>query len=716
MSGVLRLSNNVTGRSTIIASASNDQTFTLPATGGTLLAGGSSLEVIFPSGTEALPGLHVQGDIDTGLYAPAANTLAISTDGTERLRIDSSGRVGIGTSSPSQKLHVNGTAYIADDHIRLLLDSGNGRLQIRSASDVTNVDLYGSNGQAYFAGNVGIGTTSPSSNLDVEAATGDATLRIHAAENNSGSEPTLILESSNDFAESAIDFKDSSGIGGAIRYNHGDNALRFLGKGINSEAMRIDSSGNVGISISDPLTRLDLGAEQSDSTPSRTASKYQLAMQTSDASSAISHNIGFYLSGNDNVVAAIDTVENGGNGSTGLVFATSSNSSSDPTERMRIDSSGMLLVGATTNEYTSANLQVANTASSTLFLYNTNTSNSGLATLAFGPSNSITGAQIKCNAEEDFSTSANRTANLSFEIRKDGSINEAMRIDSSGRVGIGTTSIEKPLHVRKDGESYPLLVQNRTNGPSTAGIAFIASGSDFSDGPFASIEAVSGGIGTTNHSLLFRACTSGGTPTERMRIDSTGAVGIGVSNPSAGASSSNGVAFRPGNSDVWFNHSVGAASVYTYFAYNTTAIGSITRSGTTSVSFNTTSDYRLKENVTAINNGITRLQQLKPCKFNFIADPERTVDGFLAHEAQSVVPECITGEKDATKEEEYEVTPAVLNDDGEEVTPAVMGTRTVPVYQVIDQSKLVPLLTAALQEAITEMETLKQRLSDAGIA
>jgi hypothetical protein len=106
MSGVLRLSNNVTGRSTINASASNDQTYTLPALGGTLVTGGASSELIFPPGTEALPGLHVQGDVDTGLYAPAANTLGISTAGSERLRIDSSGNVGIGDSSPDRKLQV----------------------------------------------------------------------------------------------------------------------------------------------------------------------------------------------------------------------------------------------------------------------------------------------------------------------------------------------------------------------------------------------------------------------------------------------------------------------------------------------------------------------------------------------------------------------------------------------------------------------------------
>ena len=70
-------------------------------------------------------------------------------------------------------------------------------------------------------------------------------------------------------------------------------------------------------------------------------------------------------------------------------------------------------------------------------------------------------------------------------------------------------------------------------------------------------------------------------------------------------------------------------------------------------------------------------------RFNFIADPDKTVDGFIAHEAQAVVPECVTGEKD------------VVDDDGN------------PIYQGIDQSKLVPLLTAALQETIARIETLE---------
>jgi len=107
---------------------------------------------------------------------------------------------------------------------------------------------------------------------------------------------------------------------------------------------------------------------------------------------------------------------------------------------------------------------------------------------------------------------------------------------------------------------------------------------------------------------------------------------------------------------------------------------------TSSASFNSTSDYRLKENVTAISDGITRLKTLKPYRFNFIIDPDKTVDGFFAHEV-TAVPEAITGTKDEVDKDNK------------------------PVYQGIDQSKLVPLLTAALQEEISKRESLETRVA-----
>jgi len=122
------------------------------------------------------------------------------------------------------------------------------------------------------------------------------------------------------------------------------------------------------------------------------------------------------------------------------------------------------------------------------------------------------------------------------------------------------------------------------------------------------------------------------------------------------------------------------------FFKNGSQVGSVSITSS-NTSYNTVSDYRLKENVTLLTGATDRLQQIPVHRFNFIADPDKTVDGFLAHEVQAVVPECVTGTKDAVD----------ANGD--------------PVYQGIDQSKLVPLLTAALQGAIAEIETLKTRVT-----
>ena len=139
-----------------------------------------------------------------------------------------------------------------------------------------------------------------------------------------------------------------------------------------------------------------------------------------------------------------------------------------------------------------------------------------------------------------------------------------------------------------------------------------------------------------------------------------------------------------------------------------TIVGRIAVSGS-STAYNTSSDYRLKENVVALDRAIDRVKQLAPKRFNFIAEPGATVDGFLAHEAQTVVPEAITGTHNGVEvwEEGEELPDDVsvgdnkLDEDG----------NTIPAYQGIDQSKLVPLLTAALQEAIAKIETLETKVA-----
>ena len=126
---------------------------------------------------------------------------------------------------------------------------------------------------------------------------------------------------------------------------------------------------------------------------------------------------------------------------------------------------------------------------------------------------------------------------------------------------------------------------------------------------------------------------------------------------------------------------------------------------TSNVSYNTASDYRLKENQVAISDGITRLKTLKPYRFNFKGE-SATVDGFFAHEV-TAVPEAISGTKDEVTTTYYEEGDTIP----EGKALGDVKSTTTPVYQGIDQSKLVPLLTAALQEAVGKIETLETKVA-----
>ena len=173
------------------------------------------------------------------------------------------------------------------------------------------------------------------------------------------------------------------------------------------------------------------------------------------------------------------------------------------------------------------------------------------------------------------------------------------------------------------------------------------------------------------------------------RINHTGNIVIAL-NPSTlqvkSSSGQNGIKTEVQNEDYVCYGSKSTYAGNYYFAYMTNSsnglVGSI-RCSTSSTSYNTSSDYRLKENVDYTWDATTRLKQLKPARFNFIADPDTTVDGFLAHEAQAVVPEAVTG------------THNEVDDDG------------VAVMQGIDQSKLVPLLVKTIQELEARITALE---------
>jgi len=128
--------------------------------------------------------------------------------------------------------------------------------------------------------------------------------------------------------------------------------------------------------------------------------------------------------------------------------------------------------------------------------------------------------------------------------------------------------------------------------------------------------------------------------------------------------------------------------VFSFQKSGGTEVGSISLNVSENITvYAGTSDYRIKENDVKITNSITRLNQLRPIRFNFKENTSKTLDGFFAHEVQTVVPEAVIGTKDE------------------------VDSNNEPVLQGIDQSKLVPLLTAALQDAITEIENLKTRVA-----
>lgn len=276
---------------------------------------------------------------------------------------------------------------------------------------------------------------------------------------------------------------------------------------------------------------------------------------------------------------------------------------------------------------------------------------------------------------------------------------KSLTLDSSGNLGLGVTpsawSSGKAIEVGYLGDAIWGVNANEVNITKNA---YFNSGWKYASTQTAARYQMQGGThawhtapsGTAGNAISF---------TQAMTLDASGNLLVGVTAVvtdstnvvNGGVSISGDGELRASKNDAraaMFKRTTSVGTVVDFYK-DSSLTGSISVTATTTA-YNTSSDYRLKEDWVAVADASTRVSSLKPVNFSWKADGSR-VDGFLAHELAEVVPEAVTGAKDA------------VDADGK------------PVYQVVDQSKLVPLLTAALQEALAKIESLEARLDAANL-
>ena len=236
----------------------------------------------------------------------------------------------------------------------------------------------------------------------------------------------------------------------------------------------------------------------------------------------------------------------------------------------------------------------------------------------------------------------------------------AVTIDTSQNVGIGTSSPGAKLDVSSSGAN---IIASRSTGSYAAFQRFAPTGQQAYD--FYTINGVE--VARISADPSYFAFSNGSGATERMRIDSSGNVLIGETTNAGYRLHVTNV----GSTVARITRTTNTGGLID-FNYNATPVGSISTNGTTTT-YATSSDYRLKEDVTPMIGALATIAKLKPCNYKWIADGSDG-QGFIAHEIQAVVPDCVVGEKDA------------VDDEGK------------PRYQGVDTSFLVATLTAAIQE------------------
>ena len=621
------------------------------------------------------------GTIDNG-----SNTLNYNANNhlflvglSEKMRIDSSGNVGIGTTSPAGNLHVvgasgnSGRIYLSDKdngvgggQALLLTKTGvNSYIYNRDSGDLR----LGTNDQFSYVtikptGNVGIGTTSPGARLEVQ---GGATLSAVAF-----SGPTVKIGDYSGIGNTRI-FSNGSYIG----YSTANSYHDFSNAG--SSQMRITSSGNVGIGTTSPRGKLDVTNGSTGQTYSNISGLLIDVNGTSNSyyglrvgSSTGNSHLAVTNAGNVGIGTTSPSEKLEVNGNIQAIGSRTISATFDANNYMRLESnsSGGILKGAdggvvTTlvrtygdSYFNGGNVGIGTTSPDHLL----QVESSGNAEIQ---AQRIAGAGVLIQAQ-----SAVGVVGTNTNHRLDLKTNNTTRatISTSGNVGIGTSNPATKLHV-SGGDIRIDDTERIEFGAGGVRINNDAAGRMYYNAPLAYYWQAGSGY--------------------KMVLHNSGNVGIGTTSPgsllevkgSTNSTTSNLLRLVR-EVDSSQPHKVAA------FYSGVNERGSITVNSF-ATAYNTSSDYRLKENIKSIDNSVDRLMSLNPCSFNFKSKDKNklVIDGFIAHEAQEVVPEAVTGLKDA------------IDKNGD------------PIYQGVDQSKLIPLLTAALQEAIERIKALENKIN-----
>ena len=598
------------------------------------------------------------------------------------------GNVGIGTTSPGDELSIvdtsgsAGTSITAAGNAFLVLDSNVGGT---SGNQLSFID-FKSNGTV--KGNISLNEGVTGQPLELNSATSNDVV-VAAGGGNVGigvaSGPSEKLEvagnvnvigGGNLLMQTGARVQFGTSDAASVIGEHGSSG--YLALAANNEHMRILANGNIGVGTSAPSMLLDV----------RGASNPQIKVSATNTGT---NSAGLYIENqgqrNWQIWAdrSSDQLRIGHNNRASTVLTITDSrvgiGETNPGNKLVVRGNAVFGPDNTTAQYQGISLQ------------NGKDSSAGIATGFIDFRNNLDVADTHIFA--DHNTDGSSTIILGTTpagARNSDRRSEKMRITGNGNVGIGTSNPSTKVEISDSSPALRLSDSATigTSGRKAGAIEFYQNDASGGAGIGSSITAYHVNQ-SGNLDLRFQA----GNDTERMRITSSGNLLIHQSSSSVPGSgnTTEGACFEKAadGSTLFVSRGANASAIFNRNSAGNTVIfnrsgnqhGRIVVNSNGTVSYLNNSDYRVKENVVVLDNAIDRVKQLLPKRFNFIADADITVDGFLAHEAQTVVPEAVEG------------THNEVDDDGN------------PVMQGIDQSKLVPLLTAALQEAITRIEALE---------